>query len=563
MEQPDAAAADETSTTPHSRSARSAGGGGGGPGGSGGSGGGGNSVGFSTGGWDAGSIFTDNIIITTNTRQWYAPIYDGHKYKKHKAGDNGGTDSDWSGISTPWGVFNFNCYASHFSPQDWQRLTNEYVKWRPKSMTVKIYNLQIKQIVKLGADTLYNNDLTAGVHVFCDGSHRYPYSQHPWDKDTMPELPDEIWKLPQYAYYQIQDDLAEKASGDNVINPDDMSKNLIRDAPLYILETSTHEVLRTGEDTSFNFTFSSGWVMNDRAFCPPQADFNPLSQTRRYSAHRDNNKNIFGRYNPYKKPSNWFPGPALSYTGNLKKNNGYQTGKTTAPITVTYQHPHEASRNSTATATGVSMPNEEGARKSGYNVTPVNHAYAAAENITLGYDSAPQSEAIENITTVDVDRDMTRWGSLWACDGVEGTYAQIKHSWMFPMQAWNGIPIARYTPIWVKIPRTDFHTLLDSPDGTLPMTHPPGNIFCKVAKIPVPSTDTESFLNIYVTGQVTCEIVWEAERYQTKNWRPEIRNDVKSFKDAHLYDFDTAGKYNTPENFNEEMPTRMGINRVL
>lgn len=259
------------------------------------------SVGVSTGGWVAGTYFSDRKVITTQTRQFYTPIYNGHLYKV--ISDDQTENTRWSGITTPWGYFNFNCYASHFSPQDWQRLTNEYKKWRPRSMKVQIYNLQIKQIITNGADKQYNNDLTAGVHVLVDGSHQFPYSQHPWDESYLSELPYQIYKTPQYAYFQRMTGMAVDVGNDNV------NKYAAANAPLYLLETLSHEVLRTGEDTAFSFEIDCGWCHNDRAFCPPQADFNPLVQTRRCYPRFQGSQATYLNYSPYRKPSNWVPGP--------------------------------------------------------------------------------------------------------------------------------------------------------------------------------------------------------------------------------------------------------------
>ena len=162
--------------------------------------------------------------------------------------------------------------------------------------------------MRLGRQLLYNNDLTAGVHIFCDGSHQYPYAQHAWDESSLPELPNDVYKLPQYAYFQYLKDLTDGAAGGN-----NMERAIKMGAPLYMLESSSHEVLRTGEDTSFTFEFKCGWVHNDRAFCPPQMDFNPLVNTRRYYPCWDTSANpqkfTFRRYNPYHKPSPWMPGP--------------------------------------------------------------------------------------------------------------------------------------------------------------------------------------------------------------------------------------------------------------
>ncbi|AOF39990.1 capsid protein 1 [Mink bocavirus 1] len=553
--------------------------------GGGGGGSGGHGVGVSTGGWEGGCYFADNVVVTKNTRQWYAPIYNGHKDTRN----DGMAGRQWKGINTPWGYFNFNIYDAHFSPQDWQRLTNEYRRWRPKSMFVKIYNLQIKQVVTLGADTLYNNDLTAGVHFFCDGSHQFPYSQHPWDTGTMPELPNRIWKLPQYAYFTHQGDLVNAQENTGITNATNQEKMIAASYPTYILEHATHQVLRTGEETSFQFNFECGWVNNDTAYAIPQADFNPLVPTRRYFPVHSSQSNTFGyvRYSPYNKPSIWMPGPSLGYVGYTESgsNSHYARG----PITVVTQPPgteseraslrtgenaDETPQSRTVGVPGAPIDTPEGrnaVRATGYDISPVNGARSGLDAITLAYDAGPESASTDAITARNNDRDMARWGNMYAIDHYTTSgnttttnMAELKNVWMFPNQAWDSTPITRNTPIWVKIPRTDKHTLFDSSDGTLPMAHPPGTIFCKVAKIPIPTeNNTDSYLNLYVTGQVTCQIVWETERYQSKNLRPELRTSAGEFRDQTLYTFDANGTYNSPERYHEGMPTKQGINKVL
>nr|BAJ12123.1 structural protein [Canine minute virus] len=551
-------------------------GGGGGPGG--GGSGGGSGVGVSTGGWEGGTLFGDNRVITVNTRQWYAPIYNGHRYTKLEGTGN----TFWKGIKTPWGYFNFNAYDSHFSPQDWQRLTNEYRRWRPKKMMVKIYNLQIKQVVTLQGDTLYNNDLTAGVHIFCDGSHQYPYSQHPWDAGTMPELPYKVWLLENYGYFQFQGDLIDTSVDSGSPDVENVKKEIAKSAPFYILENANHEVLRTGEETNFHFTFDCGWVNNDRAYCPLQADFNPLVKTRRYFATRNNYNNsgkfVYTRYSPYNKPSQWMPGPSLGYIGNTQ--SAATPEQALGPITVVTAPPGTSAYNaSTEQQSKTNQQSASNATWSGYDVSPVNCARSGFDKIGLAYDSAPESELEEKISIRDIDNNMSRWGQVFVQDGTNKeisndntgqggntrqNMAELKNVWMFPNQAWDSTPISRDFPIWVKSPNTDKHTLFDSSDGTLPMSHPPGTIFVKVAKIPIPTqTNTDSYLTLYVTGQVTCTIEWEVERFMTKNWRPESKNDVSSFRDAFLYTVGADGTYNTPERFLEGMPTRRGINKTL
>lgn len=531
-----------------------------GGGGSGGGGGGSHGVGVSTGGWSGGCYFSDNAVITTVTRQWYAPIYNGHLYQQIKSTN---ANKQWQGISTPWGYFNFNYYASHFSPQDWQRLLNEYKRWRPKAMKVKIYNLQIKQVVTLGADTLYNNDLTAGVHIFCDGSHQFPYAQHPWDQGNLPELPNDIYKLPQYAYYQQPLGLVQ----DNIIPGENVPDTLRQCAPLFMLENATHEVLRTGEQTAFDFSFDCAWVHNDRSYCPPQASFNPLVASRRSFPVWNNTTNRWTAttYHPYNKPSNWVPGPGTTNIG--KRNTAQNDNSALGPYVTIYQPPGTKTTNGadpTGGATDIDEPSIADVQNQGYTSAPMNQAASGVDYPTLH--NVNQGAGITAVPSRNFDIDMTRWGSVWSVDGVAGDYntdtSRIQTMWMFPNQVWNDTPISRSNPIWDKVPRTDKHTLLASADGTIPMHHPPGTIFVKVAKIPIPTeNNTDSYLNLYVTGQVTCQIVWEVERYQTKNWRPEGR--VSSYAmHQDVYNVTETGAYNYSTASPDNMSSKMGINRV-
>ncbi|AOX47684.1 VP1 [Miniopterus schreibersii bat bocavirus] len=527
----------------------------------GGGGGAGRSVGISTGGWRGGTLFSDTTVVTRVTRQWYCPIYNGHLYKAFGAQDDADSQkSYWQGISTPWGYFDFNCYAGHFSPQDWQRLTNEYRKWRPKAMHIKIYNLQIKQVVTLGADTLYNNDLTAGVHIFCDGSHQYPYPQNPWNEHVIPELPNDVWKLPQYGYYQYDKWLTSDQPNDN----NGVSKALRVMAPLFMLESSSHEVLRTGEETEFNFEFDSAWVMNDRAYASPQTDYNAIVGTRRwYPTHNANTGSFtYNRYNPYKKPSNWMPGPGTRNLGlNQTTSDSSNSRGSFMTATMPTSYSITSGNNSLSHDQNIPKPSNDFRQRVTSQTQPANGACSAVDGPTLTFDVGPHNDTDGTVTSRTIDNDMTRWNTVYSANN--NTITEQPIVWMYPNQAWNSTPICRGNPIWSKAPRTDRHTLYDSSDGSLVMEHPPGTIFVKTQKIPIPTTaNSDTYLNLYVTGQVTCEIVWEVERYHTKNWRPEIRNTPSS-DEPTAYDFDHTGAYNMPTKYYLHMPTRMGINSVL
>nr|QWQ59406.1 VP1 [Bocaparvovirus sp.] len=527
---------------------------GGAGGGSGGGGGSGN-IGMATGGWVGGTYFGKNKVVTNITRQWFVPIYNGHKYTKETETDNSGF---WTGIRTPWGYINMNSYSCHFSPNDWQRLLNNYKRWRPSKMRVQLYNLQIKQVVKLGTDTLYNNDLTAGVHVMCDGSHQYPYSQSGWDSELIPELPGTVYKLPNYCYFQELGDI-----GDG--NTDIRETWLGTACPLYFLENTSHEVLRTGEDTTFEFDFDCGWIFNDRAFCPPQCDFNPLVKTRRNRFIWGSSGNSAEPYYNYKKPSNWMPGPGTRLNGNMGGTNL----KTSAGAFNTTWAPPGAQQSTTST-TYMGSPALQQVNWPGKSMptAPANAACSQVDPERLIYDEPTQTgqTADASLKYNNISNDLTRWGTVWsqAQTAASGgtTNTRLDTVWQYPMQAWNGQEVTRYAAIWDKQPNTDFHTTLSSSDGTIPMKHPPGNIFIKVAKIPIPTEGGEdSYLNIYCTGQISIEIEWEAEEYETKNWRPELRISSATIG-RNMYNMNAAGQYNTNGSVYSSMPTRFGMNRV-
>nr|AWB14580.1 VP2 [Murine-associated porcine bocavirus] len=527
----------------------------GGNGGGGGGGGGTGNIGMATGGWVGGTYFGKNKVVTNITRQWFVPIYNGHKYTKETETDNSGF---WTGIRTPWGYINMNSYSCHFSPNDWQRLLNNYKRWRPSKMRVQLYNLQIKQVVKLGTDTLYNNDLTAGVHIMCDGSHQYPYSQSGWDSELIPELPGTVYKLPNYCYFQELGDI-----GDG--NTDIRETWLGTACPLFFLENTSHEVLRTGEDTTFEFDFDCGWIFNDRAFCPPQCDFNPLVKTRRSRFIWGSSGNSSEPYYNYKKPSNWMPGPGTRLNGNMGGTNL----KTSSGAFNTSWAPPGTQQAATST-TYMGSPALQQVNWPGKSMptAPANAACSQVDPERLIYDEPAQTgqTADASLKYNNISNDLTRWGTVWSQSQTAAsggtTNTRLDTVWQYPMQAWNGQEVTRYAAIWDKQPNTDFHTTLSSSDGTIPMKHPPGNIFIKVAKIPIPTEGGEdSYLNIYCTGQISIEIEWEAEEYETKNWRPELRISSATIG-RNMYNMNAAGQYNTNGSIYSTMPTRFGMNRV-
>lgn len=523
---------------------------GGGGGGGGGGPSGNHGVGISTGGWIGGSILSKNKIITRNTRQWWCPIRNNHKYTQHQRYGTG-NGFHMQGYTTPWNMFNFNQYSSHFNPNEWQWLLNRASRFRPIRMEVKIYNLQIKQESTQDQTAQYTNDLTAGLHVLCDGEHAFPWTQLPWDKGCMPELPHEVWELTQYAYLTVASQ-AQDTSG----NADEQA--IRRQLPMYLLEETDHAVIRTGESIVFHHAFSCGWVDNTHCTNMHQlACINPLVDSRLvkryYTSGTSNPTN--GQCKSYQKNGPWWPGPG--YRGNQTTGSG--AGATVLGPYVSLFNPpgmtYASSIQENGAATG---PYVGGQPATATNVTGNSNLNGNFLRFTPG-DGALQDNVNNNIERHSVLTG-TRDQALFQCTG-NGT-AEIKDVYMMPNQMWDSAPISRYNPIWVKIPRVDRHTILDTEDGTLPMAHPPGTIYVKLAHIPTPQQGNNSFLNIYATGQVSCEIEWEFEEHFNKNWRPERRVDIMQM-DPDVYKINGDGNYQLPRSYYETMPTRLGQEKVL
>ncbi|AFK85006.1 VP2 [Myotis myotis bocavirus 1] len=521
---------DLSSMATHSRSARAIGGGGGGGGGGGTGIRAGGGVGISTGGWEAGTFFYDNHIVTANTRQFMAEIQNSHLYKLETATiENTVPDANYTYVTTPWQYFDFNCWASHFSPQDWQRVMNEYKSIKPIEMEVKIYNLQIKQIQLLGAeqDIVYNNDLTAALHVFCDGEHQYPDASQPWDEGTMPELPHAIWKLPQYAYFQtISGWAANPTFGAQV--------------PLYFIENSSHAVLRTGEDATFSFTFSCNKLTLDKCATAPVHLKNPKVKTRRY-------KTAAERWPEYKKPSTNMPPPSL-------------IGLTASQTDI--KHP-KGPISSMPTIKGPNYPAQGIANEvSLWDTNPISGGRQEISEERRTYYTTPNDPGVTpHVHGDDTNTDAARDRNVYYRENSSDNPPVTTSMWMMPNQYWDRAGVSRYYPIWTKKPRTDMHTIPDPGDGTIPMSHPPGTIFVKMAQIPVPGQG-DSFLNIYATGQISCRIAWEAEPYITKNWRPEFRHSCEPGT-INTYNIDSNGRYSVPSTFMGAMPSKICINRNI
>nr|ASC49312.1 VP1 [Dromedary camel bocaparvovirus 1] len=500
-------------------------------------------VGMSTGQWIGGGIITPNRFVTRNTRQWWCDIKNEHKYKRYDAG----TGARFYGFSTPCPYFNFNQYNGHFSPKEWQTLLNIAKRFRPVRMTVKVYNIQIKQIVTNAAnETLFQNDLTAGLHIFCDGEHAFPYTQNPWDTGTMPELPTEPWELKQYAYitcpYEAIDD---SGSSGNAFEEDYLAQE-----PFYMLEQADHMIVRTGEAVEFHHEFNCGWVDNTRsAQTPASMSMNPeiLSKECFRVTYGGADHNILAKRN--QKTGYWKGGPGKTRNQTALGPNS----STDYAISSEYSYYEQQNMNQSG---------DQAKIETGIAVGPPTGALAAMNEKDKVWFCPKDHPSTDHAMPIHPAGTGTR-NNLTFFTLENGQLSMQNPVWMMPNQAWDSINITRYNPIWVKTPRVDRMTMVDTRDGTLPMSHPPGTIYLKLANIPVPSTHPESYLNVYATGNVSVEIEWEYETHFNKNWRPEFRITSENIMRNAVYKVDNQGMYQWPINQQETMSTRYGMEKVL
>ena len=289
----------------------------------------------------------------------------------------------------------------------------------------------------------------------------------------------------------------------------------------------------------------------------PQLAFtNPLVDSRlvkiSYQPGQSSGTTVQQQCLPYQKNPPWWPGPgyrenlATTGSGNNTVLGPYMTSY--FPANMGYQ----AGPLSYGAPTGPYVGGESARQDN----TTINNNYL---RFTPG-DGPGETTGTNRFITRDSVLSGTRDQMLSRATG--NSYSEIKNVYMMPNQVWDSAPISRYNPIWVKTPRTNRHTMIDTEDGTIPMSHPPGTIYVKLAHIPTPGNQGRDFLNIYATGQVSCEIEWEYEENYTKNWRPERMIDGNKMR-ADVYKINEQGVYNLPQDHYETMPTRWGREKVL
>nr|WDW25765.1 MAG: replication-associated protein [Canine parvovirus] len=211
-------------------------------------------VGNASGDWHCDSQWMGDRVLTRSTRTWVLPSYNNHLYRQiSDATGVGGAGSRYFGYSTPWGYFDFNRFHCHFSPRDWQRLVNNHWGFRPKSMHVKLFNIQIKEVTTTDQTTTVANNLTSTVQVFTDDEYQLPYVCGNATEGCLPAFPPQVFTLPQYGYATLNN----RNSG----SPTERSS-------FFCLEYFPSKMLRTGNNFEFVYQFEK--VPFHTGFAPSQ-----------------------------------------------------------------------------------------------------------------------------------------------------------------------------------------------------------------------------------------------------------------------------------------------------
>lgn len=512
-------------------------------------------VGNASGNWHCDSQWMGNRVVTHSTRTWVLPSYNDHIYRQINSGSEADNGNRYVGYSTPWGYFDFNRFHCHFSPRDWQRLVNNHWGFRPKSLRVKLFNIQVKEWVNQDGTNVVTNNLTSTVQVFTDDEYQLPYVLGNATEGCLPAFPPTVFTLPQYGYASLN----EPGSTD----PTDRSA-------FFCLEYFPSQMLRTGNNFEFSYSFEdvpfhTGWAPSQHLM----KTANPLVDQYLYQLTGTDstgvpqfNKVLAGKYREAYK--NWMTGshrrtqawnlngtnnrPNVSVLGNsnftIIEGSNYKTQPEPAGMTNNLNgDDNVALANSmifnpqpTAPGTTTTLPPQNVLVTKEDETQPVNSFAAQLSGYVQGNQQNAQS----------------------APNG--GT--QVAYQGIYPGSVWMDRDVYLHGPIWAKIPNTGAHFHPSPMMGGFGLKHPPPMILMKNTPVPgvtqaFSEVPANNFINQYSTGQVTVSIEWEIQKENSKRWNPEIQY-TNNYTDPTFVDFapDTNGEYRTTRSFGTRWLTR-------
>lgn len=494
-------------------------------------------VGNASGNWHCDTTWLGDRVITRTTRTWSLPTYNNHLYKRLNGGT--GTDNTFFGFSTPWGYFDFNRFHCHFSPRDWQRLINNNWGIRPKRMQFKLFNIQVKEVTTQDQTTTIANNLTSTVQVFADTEYQLPYVIGNAHEGCLPPFPADVFMLPQYGYCTRQNGIS--------VNPTPQSA-------FYCLEYFPSQMLRTGNNFSFTYTFEkvpfhSMWAHNqtlDRLMNPLIDQYLWFLNSTSAGGTKVLGFSQATATNMAEQGRNWLPGPGYkTQAWSETANNNYGTAQVWQ-----YTNKNTLEGRQSKIAPGPSLAERDGTFNGG--------SLIFAKTPSTVNNNAPVADVIITRES-EVGSTNFRNGDfplqIASNNQASSTVPALNNEMVAPImpgQVWMDRDIYLQGPIWAKIPNTDGHFHPSPLMGGFGLKHPPPQILIKNTPVPgnppvtFNSDKVNSFITQYSTGQVTVEMEWELERENSKRWNPEIQySDNASATDNSILHFapDQNGLY--------------------
>nr|WRQ19907.1 MAG: cap protein [Adeno-associated virus] len=474
-------------------------------------------VGSSSGDWHCNSTWSEGRVTTTTTRTWVLPTYNNHNYLRMGSSSSSQT---YNGFSTPWGYFDFNRFHCHFSPRDWQRLINNHWGMRPKSMRVKIFNIQVKEVTTEGGTTTVANNLTSTVQIFSDSTYELPYVMDAAQEGSLPPFPNDVFMVPQYGYCGL-------VTG---VSQNQMDRNAF-----YCLEYFPSQMLRTGNNFEMTFQFED--VPFHSMYAHSQSldkMMNPLLDQYLWSLQSTTSGNQMGQGTPattfhkiqkenfpaYRR--NWLPGPFIKQQRFSKTAaNNYKIPADASGINGlnTYQTRYDINGRTSVIAPGPPMATAPGNADTFTQSQLIFPGPQITGNTTTDANNLMFTSEDELIATNPTDS--TRYGII--ATNTQGTNlapTTVDDGQMsvMPGMVWQDKDIYYQGPIWAKIPHTDGHFHPSPLMGGFGFKRPPPQIFIKNTPVPgnpattYSSARINSFITQYSTGQVSVQIDWELQK---------------------------------------------------
>lgn len=492
--------------------------------------------------WTNSASWGNGTVTTRATRTWVCPAYNNHLYKslqlKFTNSDiNTGPKSHF-GWSTPWAYFDFNRFHCLWSPRDWQRLVNNNTGFRPKSLKVSVFNVQIKEVSTIQNTKQILTSTGGTVQILEDKRHTLPYVLSSCTTGAFSPFPNDITILPQYAYVSMHE-LGEPT----------------QDTAFFCLEGMDSAILGNGDSYEYIYyfpalPFHSAYQINQ--FLHQTA--NPLLDQYLWMVTGTDNQGqpTWGR--PQKADymhhyQNWLYGPQWQVqmmqmsTQNYKNLSQAQWDQSNPRVQLFNQGllPIKPGvPGFSGSTTNVSAPNNtiyydvsDSRQKAGSTIgttgpdntrgTPVGIDMAHEGEVrTTNLPAAPQVfyPSGSNATVATATATAMK-------NAQQGSTDQLHYLGTYPGMMWMNRDMYLQGPIWAKIPNTDgkFHPAPHM--GGFGMSNPPPQLLIKVTPTPAdpPSTYQEktmtSFLTQYASGQITYEIEWEVVSSHSERWNPQ------------------------------------------